>query len=150
MTEAALKHISIRGVNAATFDEFSNRIRRMDITLGEALSSMMEQVLKDFDETFPELSAENLRSLADMKSGVIQHHSHLIITQKDLLDAHTRFVIQHVKELVFDEDVDAATFQKYIIQIQHCGTVKIPRVLPRLKILSYISHGGEIVQYEKK
>ena len=149
MTEQpTLKHISIRGVNAAIYDEFSTKVGELDIKIGEALTQMMRDVLQNFDDTFPELSSESLKKIAKLNSGTIQHMKNVTISRKDLVDADMRVHFQHISGLKFEPDVDEETFNTFVGSIQHCNQIKIPSILPKLKILSRLQHCSNIKIYD--
>ena len=143
-----VKNISIRGVNSDVYEQFSNKIKVHEMTIGDAISKMMGDVVADFDETFPEISAASLRAIAGLRKGSIQHQGRVSVSKKDLVDADMRFYFQHIKVLEFEDDVDLETFEKYVGGIQHVTSVRIPAILPKLKLLAYIQFCKEIEVYE--
>jgi phenylalanyl-tRNA synthetase alpha subunit len=145
---ASLKNITIRGVDERTYDEFSKTIRLASLSMGEAVTKMMQDVMKDFDDVFPELSAKNLKFLVKKDRIKVSSFGTISISRKDLVDADKRVRFRHIDELVFEDDVTSDLFSTYVDSISHCETVRVPSVLPKLLIYSKISHANNIEIYE--
>lgn len=143
-----LKSVTIRGVDGRTYDEFSQVIQMAGLTMGEAITKMMGDVMKDFDETFPELSAESFRLMMKKDKISVQHYRQLTVSRKDLEDANRRVKFKHIEELTFEKDVDEEVFNTYVRSIEHCGTIRVPSVLPKLHIYAKISHTNDILIYD--
>jgi len=148
MTEEELKNISIRGVNADVYEAFSNKIKTLELNIGEAITKIMEGVINDFDETFPQVSAANLKAIAAMNKGSIQHQRQLDISRTDLVETEMRFYFQHIDTLTFGPDIDQDTFEKYVLQIQHCHLVRLPSTMSKLRALATIQHCDDVEFYE--
>ena len=142
-----LKSISIRGVDADTYDQFSNKIKMMDISMGDAVSKLMQEVVDTYDDKFPDFSAKSLRlsSLAQLK---ISHQSNLKISNEDLLETGRAFKISHCENLEFAMDVTKETFLGHVLKISHCETVRFPKGLPRLLILSKVAFCENVEFYD--
>jgi hypothetical protein len=145
---ASLKNITIRGVDERTYDEFSQTIRLASLSMGKAITKMMQDVMKDFDDVFPELSAKNLKFLVKKDRIRVGNYRTISISKKDLLDADKRVRFRHIDELVFEDDVTSDLFSTYVDSISHCETVRVPSILPKLLIYSKISHANNIEIYE--
>ena len=143
-----LKSVTIRGVDGGGYDEFSQVIQMAGLTMGEAITKMMGDVMKDFDETFPDLSAESFRLMVKKDRINVQHHERLSISRKDLEDANRGIKFQHIRDLTFEADVTEEVFNTYVRSIQHCGTVRVPSVLPKLQIYAKIAHTDVIEIYD--
>ena len=141
------KIISIRGVNSDVYDQFAVKVKELDMNIGDAITQMMNGVLSDFDDVFPHISSEKLRGLAPLAKSVVQHQRELKVTKRDLEEAGERFDFMHISNLTFAEDVDRETFEKYVHSVMHCGTVYVPKILPRLKMFSKIQHCKQIIFY---
>lgn len=143
-----LKNISIRGVNADVYDLFSDKVKNLELNIGQALTKLMEDVIADFDETFPEVSSESFKTLAKLKKGNIQHQRKLSISKNDLVSADMRFYFQHIDHLEFAADVDLETFEKFVGGIQHVDNVRLPNIMPRLKVLAFVQHCHNVEVYD--
>jgi hypothetical protein len=143
-----LKNITIRGVDARVYDEFSQVMRGVEVTMGEALTRMMGDVLRDFDEVFPTLSAESLRYMMKRDKISISHYGTLRISRKDLVEADRRVNFNHIKELIFEDDVTEEALNTYVGHIDHCDTVVFPSTLPKLLIYSKTQFTKNIETYD--
>ena len=146
--KSSLKNITIRGVDERTYDEFSQTIRLASLTMGEIITKMMQDVVKDFDDVFPKLSAKTLKFLVKKDQIKVSNYRTISISKKDLVDADKRVRFRHVDELVFEDDVTSDLFSSYVDSISHCETVRVLSVLPKLLIYSKISHANNIEIYE--
>ena len=147
-TRPTLKSVTVRGVNGGVYDEFSQVIQMAGLTMGEAITKMMGDVMRDFDETFPDLSAESFRLMVKKDRINVQHHERLSISRKDLEDANRGIKFQHIRDLTFEADVTEEIFNTYVRNIQHCGTIRVPSVLPKLQIYAKIAHTDNIEIYD--
>jgi len=144
---AHLKSISIRGVNAEIYDQFVNKMKTIDLNIGDAITKLMKDVISSFDKEFPELSAKSLKLLS-LGTLSISHHNNLTISKKDLLDTERAINFIHCSELRFEPDVDQLTFLQFVKNIMHCNRVQIPKILPKLLLLSRIRFCENVEFYE--
>ncbi|UYP44365.1 hypothetical protein NEF87_000650 [Candidatus Lokiarchaeum ossiferum] len=144
-----LKSISIRGVDAEIYNQFSNKIKMMDISMGDAVSKLMQEVVDTYDDKFPDFSAKSLRlsSLAQLK---ISHQNKLMIANEDLEETGRAFKISHCENVEFASDVSKETFLAHVLKITHCETVRFPKTLPRLLILSKVAFCENVEFYDVK
>ena len=143
-----LKHVTIRGINPELYDEFTEKVKALGMHMGEAVNQMMTDIIVDFDDTFPSLSTKGTFGKVPLEKAHISHHDELSVGRKDLEDANVRFYFSHIEDFTVEPDVDVETFQKYILEISHCRYVRIPKVLPKLLLLSKIRFCREIDTYE--
>ncbi|MFX1252433.1 MAG: hypothetical protein ACFFCZ_12585 [Promethearchaeota archaeon] len=142
------KNVTIRGIDSRVYDEFSRTIKSLGITLGEAISRMMTDVLKDFDGKMPKLSSRFYRNGAQLATAVISGHGLLHVNEKDLIEANARFSFSHIDELTFEPDVTPETFTRHVRSIEHCDQVKMPSILPKLLVYSKIRRCESIEIYQ--
>ena len=147
-TRPTLKSVTIRGVNGGVYDEFSQVVQMAGLTMGEAVTKMMGDVMRDFDEVFPDLSAESFRLMVKKDKIAVQHHEGLSVSKRDLEDANRAIVFQHIRSLTFEADVTEEAFNTYVTKIQHCDTVRVPSVLPKLQIYAKIAFTDNIEIYD--
>ena len=70
------------------------------------------------------------------------------ISRRDLEEAGAEIRFTHVGKLIFEPDVDLATFNKYVRGITHCEYVRIPAFLPKLILLSKTQYCGRVETYQ--
>ena len=143
-----LKNVTIRGINSSVYDDFSRKMRDLELNLGDAVNKMMEDVLTDFNDAFPDLTARATFGKFHMQKASISHYDKLTITKKDLEEANTRFSFTHIDYLTIATDVTRDVFEKYIRSISHCRRVRIPSILPKLLIYSKMFHIDEVEVYD--
>ena len=143
-----LKSVTIRGVDGGVYDEFSQVIQMAGLTMGEAVTKMMGDVMRDFDEVFPDLSAESFRMMVKMDKIAVKHQDRISVSKGDLEAANRSVIFQHIRSLSFEADVTEEAFNTYVRKIQHCGTVRVPSVLPKLQIYSKIEFTDNIEIYD--
>ncbi|MFW9915470.1 MAG: hypothetical protein ACFFGZ_07640 [Candidatus Thorarchaeota archaeon] len=143
-----VKNVTIRGIEAEIYNEFSQQMKIFGMTMGDAITKMMSDVLKDFDETFPDLSAKSLRTRARLPKAVISHHDELTVGAKDLIDANARVTFSHMGLLEIGPDVTRELFLRHIARITHSDTVRIPAVLPKLVVYSRVQFCDTIEIYD--
>ena len=141
-----VKNVTIRGIEAEIYNEFSQQMKILGMTMGDAISKMMSDVLKDFDETFPDLSAKSLR--ARLRKAEISHHKELAVGARDLIEANARVTFSHINLLEIGPDVTRELFLRHVGRINHSRTVRIPAILPKLVVYSRIQFCKRIEIYE--
>jgi len=141
------KTVTIRGVDGQIYDEFSQVIQSSGMTMGDAISKMMRDVSRDFDDVFPKLSAMSLKYMMRKDKITVQHFDTLSVSLKDLEETDKRVRFQHIRSLTIESDITVEAFETYVAGIEHCGIVRIPNVLPKLLIYSKISHCDQVEIY---
>ncbi|MFW9778361.1 MAG: hypothetical protein ACFFE8_05855 [Candidatus Heimdallarchaeota archaeon] len=146
-----LKNVTIRGVDSDVYETFSNKIKMLDMTIGDAITKMMRDIVVNLDETFtdPDLKSPlSSRTLIGLEKVAVSHHKKLEINAKDLVDANSQISFAHIGSLKIGPDVTKNLFMRYIRNISHCKEVQLPGILPKLLLLSKISFCGNIEMYE--
>ncbi|MCY3414123.1 MAG: hypothetical protein INQ03_20935 [Candidatus Heimdallarchaeota archaeon] len=141
------KTISIRGVDTKAYEEFSSKMKDAGVNIGKALSVMMASVADDLDAV-NSLSAESIASLIPKKRINITGMSKISVALQDLQDVNARVAFNNIDELIFEEDITKEDFLSYISSINHCGIVRIPKVLPKLIVLSLVNYCDKLELYE--
>jgi hypothetical protein len=141
------KSVTIRGIDSSVYDDFSTKMKQLQLNLGTAVTKLMQDVLKDPRDEFPTLSAKSL-SVLKLARANIEHHPQITVSKQDLIEANAGFSFSHIEELTFDSSVDRQTFNIYVRYIEHCKVVRIPSILPKLLIYSKINHCKHIEVYE--
>ncbi|MHA2249753.1 MAG: hypothetical protein ACXAD7_05295 [Candidatus Kariarchaeaceae archaeon] len=143
--DRTMKNITIRGIDAEVYDDFSKKIKSIDMNIGNAISRMMKDILSDFDETFPAISAKTVRR---MKKLDINHHGDLHISKEDLEEADAKINFNHIRNLEFAPDITKEIFETYVGGIYHCTHIRMPKVLPRLVLFSKVHFCKDLEFYE--
>jgi hypothetical protein len=146
-----LKNVTIRGINSEIYDEFSHSMKMLNMTIGDAVTKMMRDIIDDLDESFSDLkirSKLSSKKLFDrLERAAVKHHRRLIINGKDLTEANAALSFSHIGELMISSDVTRELFNKHIRHISHCQTVRVPEILPKLLLLSRIKFCRNIEIY---
>lgn len=150
MSRRGPKNVTIRGIDADTYDDFSQNMKILGMTMGEAISKMMKDVLADFDGTFPAISAKTFRKAARLPKLSIVDHDHISIQAQDLAESESRIVFHDIKFLEFEPNVTRELFLRHVSHISDCKLVRLPAILPKLLVLSKIRDCSEIEIYESE
>ncbi|MFX0052641.1 MAG: hypothetical protein ACFFAJ_03250 [Candidatus Hodarchaeota archaeon] len=137
-----LKNVTIRGINSEIYDEFSHSMKMLNMTIGDAVTKMMRDIIDDLDESFSDLRIPSRLSskklFGRLERAAVKHHKKIIITGKDLVEANSALSFSHIGELIISSDVTRELFNKHIRHISHCRRVRVPDILPKLLLLSRI------------
>jgi len=131
-------NILVREIDETLYNDFISLSNKIQLSPGEVLSSLMNDLITSFDGTsFPLFSADNLEKLIlrrkfDIK---INHQENLIISQKDLVEMGVKVNFVHIHTLEFS-DVDLDTFITFVGSIDYCNLVSVPKSIPRLILWS--------------
>jgi hypothetical protein len=149
-----VKNVTIRGIETETYEEFSKTVKMLDMNLGEAISKMMQDVLDNFNGTFPDISAGSLKSVDKLKNLDILQHDELEVSNEDLIQANARVSFYNIGQLNLSSDITLESFNKYVNRIMDCKTIRIPKEfkdsIPKLVLLSKINHYTTIEIYDQK
>lgn len=140
------KIITIRSIDTEIYKKFAEKIKTLNINMGEAMTKMMIGVLENTNQELGESASISLRE--DMQSISVTEQSKLVISKKDLLELENSFFFTNIQYLKFDSDIDSETFMKKVIAIRACQRVIIPNFLPRLKLLSKIKYCQNVEFYD--
>ncbi|MHA2364839.1 MAG: hypothetical protein ACXAC7_12865 [Candidatus Hodarchaeales archaeon] len=141
------KNIAIRGIDARMYEIFSRKIQAMGMQMGDAFNKIMQEILKNIDEVFPEIDASTLQSTDFLPTISIYKQEEVSISKNDLIEAESRLSINKIEKLIFKEDISKEEFKRYIISIVGCKTLLIPKKVPKLLVLSKISDIERIEYY---
>ncbi|WP_371804901.1 hypothetical protein [Candidatus Lokiarchaeum ossiferum] len=145
--EENLKSISIRGVKADVYEQFVNKTKKLDMNIGKAITKLMQDVVSTFEEEFPQISAESLRSANKVPLSIVGHMD-LSISKEDLEEPGEQISFIGIQNLSFSPNVDKDTYLKCINKIVGCRGIRIPNILPKLVLLSKIVDCKNIEIYE--
>ncbi len=146
-----LKNVTIRGIDTDTYDHFSRKIRNLDMNLGDAISKMMSDIVRDLDETIdhlPGLRARTTFNNFKLERVSISHYGRLEVGRADLEEANARIAFSHIDRLTFLPDVTRDVFDRYVRNVSHCDTVRMPSIFPKLILYSKVDFCEKIEIYD--
>ncbi len=149
--KAKLKNVTIRGIDSDTYDQFSRKIRNLDMNLGDAITKMMEEIVRDLDDSInhlPGLRARTTFNNFKLERVSISHYDKLEVGKADLEEANARIAFSHISRLTFLPDVTRDVFNRYVRNVSHCDTVRIPSIFPKLILYSKIDFCEKIEIYD--
>ena len=119
-------------------------VKPLEMNIGKAISKLMKDVVDTYEDEFPEISASSLKLIA-LGELSISGHDNLTITKQDLLDGGRQVTFTRCNNLRFAKDIDKITFLKYVKRMLSCDGVFVPKLLPKLLLLSLTSHCKNVV-----
>lgn len=122
--------ITVRGIDAKTYDSFSAFARKTNTPIGKLLSDMLGDFLEE---------QENPNFY------YIQHMGELKVTKDDLKSTDKQYVFRQIMILTFEEGVTWELFSKSVAKIRNVNRLFVPQNLPKLQVLSRCGNIGEIV-----
>jgi len=132
------KDITIRGVNKNLYDQFTGQRTKHGVSAGQAFS---EIITIEFHRPW---SIHGIRRhgrppIHGTKPEIISDLEKLKVSNKDLTSAgdKTMFLFRNIKDLTFDEDVDAAILVDHVKVISKCKVTFLGNV-PKLIQLGLI------------
>ena len=116
--------VTIRDIEYEIYNEFSAEARRQDKPIGALTTEAMGAHLRSLHPS----ESESVRTISGLDE--------LSISKKDLEEGGIRVGFFEIGNLVFEDDVDLGTFDKYVENIFECDAVELPGQLPKLRALS--------------
>ena len=140
------KDITIRGINSDLYDRAAEIARRTGKTIGEVINESLalfldlteglrmgiQPIIEGAKEAGKSLEA-GISATVPVMIGTLEE---LEITKADLEQFERRVIFSNIERLVFADDVDAETFEKYVALIRDCGEVRVPKGISKLLLLS--------------
>ncbi len=128
-----VKDITLRGVNKELYDQFTAFTKKVGVSTGTVFSNILIGYIHQ-----PWRIHGPSRDRKPLKYGItpeiISDLEKLSVSKTDLTAAgeSTMFLFSHIKELIFEKDVDALTLVKHVKMIHHCQTEflgDIPKII---------------------
>ncbi|MHA2244179.1 MAG: hypothetical protein ACXADY_04365 [Candidatus Hodarchaeales archaeon] len=151
--KSKLKNVTIRGIDSETYNQFSRKVRNLEMNLGEAITKMMSDIIIDLNDSLdhlPGLRARTTFRNYQLERLKISHYDRLKISRTDLEEAKAYLSFSHIDNLTFLPDVTRDIFTRYVRNVSHCGTVRIPSIFPKLVMYSKLQFCDEIKVYDVK
>ena len=132
------KNITIRGLKADLYENFSNKVQSFNLNLGIVFSKMIMAAIAKFNGEFPTLSARDIKPPTKLLHLDISHKEIIKLSRKDLEESQVRVSLHKIKQVRVEEDVTDDVLKKHIIAITDCELVQIPKSIPKLISLSLL------------
>jgi len=120
-TVTVMTIVTIRDIDDGTYDEFSAEARRQGKSIGTLATEAMRAYLR---AQKPEESEHTISALEELR-----------VSKKDLEDGSIGVNFFEIQKLIFEDDVDIDTFEKFVESIFECDEVDLPGQLPKLRAL---------------
>lgn len=140
------KDVTIRGVDSDLYDRAAEIARRTGKTIGEVinealglfidLSEGIRAGIQPLVEGAKEASRRIGEGISSAVPTVISDLEEIEVTRVDLEQFDRRVVFQNIDRLVFADDVDPETFDRYVALIRNCDEVRPPKGVSKLLVLS--------------
>ncbi|MCD6409874.1 MAG: hypothetical protein J7L98_06060 [Candidatus Verstraetearchaeota archaeon] len=144
--EERRKTVTIRGVDEEIYGKLVATAKSLGKNIGEAATEAfklfiitVEAASKSIDNAVTKSKKVGNAFMEGVKEEMaitVGNIDELTITKKDLEAAGRKVIFKNVKRLVFTEDVDSNTFNKYVDSIIMCDELVLPSSIPRLSVLS--------------
>ncbi|MDK2463803.1 MAG: hypothetical protein QI223_03390 [Candidatus Korarchaeota archaeon] len=144
--EERKKDVTIRGVDSDLYDRAAEIARRTGKTIGEIINEALglfidltegiRSGIQPLVDSAKEASRRIGEGLTSAVPTVISDLEEIEVTKTDLEQFGRRVVFQNIDRLIFTDDVDAETFDKYVALIRNCEEVKPPKGVSKLLVLS--------------
>lgn len=122
--------VTIRDIDDEVYNEFSAEARRQGKPIGALTTGAMEAYLRAQQQSKSE-SEHMISGLEELK-----------VSRKDLEESGIRVRFFEIQQLVFEDDVDINTFEKFVESIFECDEVDLPGELPKLRALVKCRESG--------
>jgi len=141
------KQVTIKGIDKELYEKAVQLSREMGMTAGELVNKALRMVMSVTDAATKTVAGavqavgESGKAFAEGAKGVkvVTGIDDLTITKADLESSDSPVSFRGIKRLEFADDVDWDTFNAKVSSIVMCGTVVLPRSLPKLKVLEKCS-----------
>ena len=144
--EERRKDVTIRGVDSDLYDRAAEIARRTGKTIGEVINEAlglfidltegMRSGIQPLVDSAKEAGRRIGEGLTSAVPTVISDLEEIEVTKTDLEQFGRRVVFQNIDRLVFADDVDAETFDRYVALIRNCDEVRPPKGVSKLLVLS--------------
>ncbi len=144
--EERRKTVSIRGVDEEVYGKLVATAKSLGKSIGEAATEAFKLFIltvdaasKSLDEAISkskEVGNALVEGIKEEMAVTVGNIDELTITKKDLEAAGRKVIFRNVRKLVFAEDVNLNTFNKYVDSIIMCDELVLPSSIPKLSALS--------------
>jgi hypothetical protein len=144
--ERPSKDITIRGVNPELYNSVAELSRKLGISIGEAINEAMRLLLdvrgglvgsiQPLVEGVKEAGKSISEGISNLTPIPISGIEEIELSKEDFEKFGRRVLISDVRKVVFSQDVDEATLEKYVAVIRDCDEVSFPKSISKLLALS--------------
>jgi len=126
--------VTIRGISDEVYTEFSAEARRQEKAVGDLTTEAMSAYLLQIQGT-------------KKKHHFISNMKELKVSKMDLVKFNRPVVFGRIDRLIFEDDVDLETLEKYV-HVGNCKYVEFPKGLPLLFTYELCSNCGQVTRRE--
>ncbi len=151
------KDITIRGVNPELYNSVAELSRRLGISIGEAINEAMRLLLdvrsglagsiQPLIEGVKEAGKSVSEGISNLTPIPISGVEEIELSKEDFEKFGKRVLISDVGKVVFSQDVDEGTLEKYVAVIRDCEEVSFPKSVSKLLALSKCRNVGKVTFY---
>jgi len=127
--------VTIRGIRDEVYNEFSAEARKQNKSIGDFTTEAMRSYLERLHPT-----EKGIRYISGAQE--------LRVSRQDLEDFNQPIIFRVVEHLIFEDDVDLDTFEKYIVRLEVCERVEFPKHFPKLYTYEKCEHCEQITRRE--
>ena len=153
--DEARKDVTIRGVDAFLYNKAAEIAKKTGKTMGEVVNEALRLFIditeglragmQPISEGLREAGRRVDYTLSSISPTVISDVEELEVSKEDLEQFGRRVIFQNVRRLVFQDDIDAETFERYVALIRECEEVRPPKGVSKLLVLSRCRKVGRLV-----
>ncbi len=155
--ERLSKDITIRGVNPELYNSVAELSRRLGISIGEAINEAMRLLLdvrgglmgslQPLLEGVKEAGKSVGEGISNLAPIPISGVEEIELNKEDFEKFGKRVLISGVRKIVFSQDVDEATLERYVAVIRDCDEVSFPKSISKLLALSKCRNVSRVTFY---
>jgi hypothetical protein len=155
--ERPSKDITIRGVNPELYNSVAELSRKLGMSIGEAINEAMRLLLdvrgglvgsiQPLVEGVKEAGKSISEGISNLTPIPISGIEEIELSKEDFEKFGRRVLISNVRKVVFSQDVDEATLEKYVAVIRDCDEVSFPKSISKLLALSKCRDVSKVTFY---
>lgn len=151
------KDITIRGLNPELYRGVAELSKRLGVSIGEIMNEAMKLLLDARGELMTGLGplmegiwsagkalSEGISNLAPVPISGVEE---VELSKEDFARFGRRILITDIRRVIFSQDVDEETLEKYVAVIRNCDEVSFPKSTSKLLALSKCRNVGKVSFY---
>ena len=135
--------ITVRGVDRELYEELVRLARETGRNIGDLVNVAMKLLLANvkagielIGKKVEEARQAVEQAAQEAEALVVEGVDELTVSRRDLLEAPKPVVFKGLRRLVFEDDVDAETFESKVKAIVAVDEVEVPEKVPKLLVAS--------------
>lgn len=149
--------ISIRGLDRDLYSRVVALAKELGKTTGELMNEAMRlyllltehsnTIMKNTSKTISGITKAFMEGLKSKEVVTIKGLQEVRLSKEDLEKCGKKVMISTVAKVIFEPDIDAETFDKYIDSIISCTEVQVPDKIPKVLVYSKCKLVSRVVFY---